>query len=77
MFPLKLKYLYGKRPLDIVAAEANLHRQHIPIDPRCIMCGYYWVDTSHTLFYCKVIKDTWKKSDWWHIIKHLKGASHH
>lgn len=71
--PSKVKIFAWKTVNDIIGEEANLHNHYILIQPRCIICGFYWADTTHVLFYCQGIKKAWKESGWWRTLKQLKG----
>lgn len=56
----------------IIASEANLRMHHVPIDPRCVRCGYHWVNSSHVLFFCQGVKRAWKYTEWWNTLRNLK-----
>lgn len=73
--PPKVKTFIWKAMHDIIPVEANLFRHHIPINPRCILCGFYWSNTSHVLFFCQGIKKLWNHSEWWHLLKSKKDLT--
>lgn len=60
--PPKFKIFIWKMALDIITSEANLVRQHVPGDPRCLLCGYYCANTTHVVFFCQVSRQGWKNS---------------
>lgn len=73
VIPPKVKFFIWKVAQDIVAIEANLISHHVPTNPRCVLCGFHWSDTSYALFFCQVTKSSWKRTDWWHILKKFEG----
>lgn len=73
--PPKIKIFVWKAAQDILAMEFNLANHHIPCDPRCILCGYFKVDTTHALFYCQVVKKTWSTSKWRQTIHDMRGLT--
>lgn len=54
--PPKVKVFTWKGAHEIIVAEANLMMHHVPVNPRCVLCGYYWANSSHVLFFCQAIK---------------------
>lgn len=70
-----LKIFIGKVAHDIIASEANLIRYHVPRNPKCVLCGFHWVDTSHSILFCQEVKGAWKNQLWWSTIKKLKGST--
>lgn len=55
IFP-KTKIFIWKVSHDNIVSEANLVTHHISGDPRCVLCGFYWANTSHSLLFCQIIK---------------------
>lgn len=60
--------------LDIIASEDNLYHHHVPINPRCALCGFYKANTKHALFFffCQTSKRSWKSTEWWNILKKME-----
>lgn len=70
--PPKVKMFLWRVLHDIIPTEVNLYRHHVPNNPRCALCGYYWSNTSHALFFCQEIKKLWNYSKWWIPLKRTK-----
>lgn len=68
----KVRIFAWKLAHDIVATEANLTAHHIPVNPRCVLCGFHWTNSTHTLFHCQGIKAAWKNTDWWSSLRNLR-----
>lgn len=72
--PPKVKTFIWKANHEIIPAEANLYKHHIPGNPFCTLCGFNWANTSHVLFFCQETKKIWKHTNWWNQLKKLKNA---
>lgn len=70
--PPKVKTFLWRALHGIIPTEANLYRHHVPVNPRCTLCGYYWANTSYALFFCEVIKKLWNYSKWWQNLKPMR-----
>lgn len=70
--PPKVKIFIWKMAQDSIACEANLTLHHMPTNPRCVICGYHWSNTTHAFIFCQRIKEIWKNEDCWYQIKELK-----
>lgn len=57
--PKKVKIFIWKAAHDIIASEVNLVQHHVPGNRKCVLCGFFWYDTAHTLFFCQVSKAAW------------------
>lgn len=57
---------------DIIAKEANLVFHHIPGNSRCVICFFHWANTTHSLLFSHFVKQVWKNSKWWTVLKGLK-----
>lgn len=73
--PPKVKIFIRKATHDIIAAEANLFKHHVPINSRCVLCGFYWANTTHVMFFCQGIKKAWSSSEWWPMLKTKKSQN--
>lgn len=38
-----------------------------------VICDFHWANTTHAMVICQGVKEIWKNSEWWQIIKKLKG----
>lgn len=54
--PPRVKTFIWKVAQDIIATEVSLVNHHVPCNSRCTLCGYFWADTTHALFFCQVVK---------------------
>lgn len=70
--PPKIKIFVWKMAHDIIATEANLVRHHVLGDPRCVLCGYYWANTTHSPFFYQASKKGWKDLERWPFLKKFK-----
>lgn len=58
---------------DAIVSDENLFNHRIPVNPRCVPCGFYNANTSHSIIYCQGVRELWKNLDWWFPLKNLKG----
>lgn len=71
--PPKVRIFIWKLAHEAITTEANLNRHHISVNPRCAICGLDYTYSTHVLIFCQGTKEIWKHSEWWHVIKNLKG----
>lgn len=62
--PPKVKIFMWKIGQNIIATEANIVMHHVLGNPRCVICGFFWADTTHSLFFCQGTTPTWKTTEW-------------
>lgn len=44
------------------------------VTPGASFVVIFWANTAHILIFCRVSKKAWKTTEWWDILKNLKGA---
>lgn len=54
-----MKIFWWQVSWDIIPAEENLARHHIPTPQVCPLCGFAKAGTIHVLFHCPLVKNTW------------------
>lgn len=49
--PPRVKVFVWKFAHDIVAAEANLIKHHVPGSSMCVLCSFHWSNSTHSIFF--------------------------
>lgn len=55
--PQKVRIFIWKMAHNALATEANLQRHHVPINPRCDICGYHYANTTYAILFYQGIQE--------------------
>lgn len=71
--PPKIRLFWWKDVHNFIPTGSNLHQHHVPVPDWCPLCRFQEDTTSHALFFCPIIKSSWKECEYWSILKRYKG----
>lgn len=66
---------FDKSAINFLPTAANLHSKYVPTDGFCSLCRLDKATTCHCLFFCPKLKQVWKDSIFWIVLKECKLLS--
>lgn len=73
--PPKVRIFMWRASWDFIPSSFNLMHHHVPVSGICERCKFNYASTTHVLFFCFVLKSTWKDTPFWSCLKVLKCGS--
>ncbi|KAL6520547.1 hypothetical protein OROMI_032309 [Orobanche minor] len=72
--PPKVRVFLWRAFSNLIPTSANLEQHHVPVDGICGLCHDRWDSTEHSLIFCPLVRNIWKKSSFWPIVKKGTGV---
>lgn len=73
--PPKIRIFLWRASWDYLHTVANLRSKYVPTDGFCSLCRLDQATTCHCLFFCPKVKQVWKDSIFWIVLKECKLIS--
>ncbi|XP_073121298.1 uncharacterized protein [Henckelia pumila] len=67
--PPKVRIFWWRVLNNMIPTEANLRAHHVPVIGFCPLCHFHNDSTTHALFFCLMVKSSWKITEFWHLLK--------